>query len=361
VILTPRGVAALLCTVLAVVASLTATSAHAETQTESLTVCRDYDVPVTLALLPETLHGRLCVPAGAATVQVLLHGGTYNSSYWDFPYQPDTYSYVRAANARGYATFNVDRVGYGQSSRPLSTLLTADTDAAMIHQVVGMLRAGLIGGTAFPKVMLAAHSVGSGVATMEAATYHDVDGVLLTGFTHHLSVSGAATVFTTGVEPAALDPRFGLGYDAGYLTTIPGQRQNLFYAPGDADPGVVATDEQLKDVVSATELASVLAQAFTLPTSLSIDRPVMIADGSRDGLFCAGLLASDCASASALRAEEAPYFSPAACLQTYVLPGAGHDINLSLHTKDYQQAVLDWADAFVGAGAGTPVPPADAC
>src|SRR5262245_57710222 len=27
------------------------------------------------------------------TVQVLIHGATYDHNYWDFPFQPETYSY----------------------------------------------------------------------------------------------------------------------------------------------------------------------------------------------------------------------------------------------------------------------------
>src|SRR4051812_13226436 len=38
----------------------------------------------------QTLVGWLCsrLPVEKRTVQVLLHGGTYDHSYWDFPLQP---------------------------------------------------------------------------------------------------------------------------------------------------------------------------------------------------------------------------------------------------------------------------------
>jgi len=53
------------------------------------------------------VSGRLCTPAGppATTVQVLVHGLNFSSVYWDFPLQPNRYSYVRWANRAGYATF----------------------------------------------------------------------------------------------------------------------------------------------------------------------------------------------------------------------------------------------------------------
>ncbi|WP_370947866.1 alpha/beta hydrolase [Amycolatopsis sp. cg5] len=321
------------------------------------TSCQDHSVPVQLGLLPQTMHGTLCVPAGATTVQVLVHGGTYSGYYWDFPAQPETYSYRRAANERGYATFTIDRIGYGQSSRPLSALLTGIGHAATVHQVIQKLRAGTIGGISFSKVLLAGHSLGSGTSILEAATYHDVDGVLLTGVTHHVSASALLDIFTTGVYPAALDPKFGLAYE-GYYTTVPGRRGGLFYGPDD-DPAVIALDEQLKEPVSLTEVGDLTTLAFTAPTSVNITAPVLIANGTEDALFCQGLLASNCASAANLKAQEAPYFAPEACLRTYVLPGAGHNIGLTPQARTFQAAALDWADVFVGTGTGNrPLPPA---
>ncbi|SDY13983.1 Lysophospholipase, alpha-beta hydrolase superfamily [Amycolatopsis xylanica] len=319
--------------------------------------CQDYSVPVLLGLLPQTMHGSLCAPPGATTVQVLVHGGTYSGYYWDFPLQPEVYSYRRAANERGYATFTIDRIGYGQSSRPLSTLLTGVGHASTVHQVIQKLRAGQIGGTPFGKVLLTGHSLGSGTSILEAATYHDVDGVLLTGVTHHLSASALLEVFTSGVYPAALDPKFGLAYE-GYYTTVPGKRRDLFYGPHD-DPAVIARDEQLKEPVSLTEVADLTTLAFTAPASLNITAPVLIANGTDDALFCQGLLASDCASAANLKAQEAPYYSPAACLRTFVLPGSGHNIALTPDTARFRAAALDWADTFVGTDADKrPLPPA---
>jgi pimeloyl-ACP methyl ester carboxylesterase len=316
--------------------------------------CQVHSVPVTLGLVPATMRGTLCVPGPepVTAVQVLLHGGSYNSAYWDFPYQPEKYSYVRAANFRGYATFNVDRIGYGQSSRPVSLLLTADGHAATIHQVVGKLRAGQIGEVAFDTVLLAGHSLGAGIALLESASYDDVDAVVLSGMTHHLSTSGLIQIITADTHPAALDPKFGLGYE-GYLTSVPGTRDDTFHSPVNAVPAVVALDEQLKDVESATEVVDVITDGFTLPVSLAVDVPVLLAVGSRDWIFCTGSLASNCASAPALSTGEAPYFSPDACLRTYVLPDAGHSLNLSVDTEDYQDAVHDWADAVVSA-AGCP-------
>jgi hypothetical protein len=71
-------------------------------------------------------------PAGK-TVQLLLHGSTYARYYWDFPYQTAHYSYVRAATNRGYATFNLDRIGNGASDHPDGNLVDINSNAFVVH------------------------------------------------------------------------------------------------------------------------------------------------------------------------------------------------------------------------------------
>ena len=320
--------------------------------------CTDVDVPVAVGLQPGNVHGTLCRPApgSGSTLAVLVPGGTYNSSYWDFPLQPERYSFRRSLNDRGYATLTIDRLGTGGSSRPLSVTLTAGVQAAAVHQVIGRARAGQLDGSAFSKVLLGAHSVGSGIAVIEAATYRDVDGVLLTGFSHVLA-PGVVTGLATSVHPAAIDPVLGGGYDLGYLTTRPGTRGSLFYAPATADPAVVAADEATKDVLAATEAPDVIGVAVASPYSVLINAPVLLAVGGADSLFCVELL-GNCASAEALRTTEKPYYSAQACLQTHVLPGAGHSINLATNTQSYHDAAGAWADAYVGA---TAAPPPTSC
>src|SRR5262249_54938207 len=156
-------------------------------------------------------------------------GATYGHVYWDFPYQPDTYSYVRALNAEGYSTFNIDRLGTGMSSHPLSALLTLDAHAYVTHEIVQDLLNGSIANQAFAQVLLVGHSLGSVIGWLEAGTYHDVAGVMITGLTHHLNAAHMALV-SNSTYTAILDPRFaGQALDPGYLTTRPGTRGNDFY------------------------------------------------------------------------------------------------------------------------------------
>ncbi|WP_223198884.1 alpha/beta fold hydrolase [Solihabitans fulvus] len=330
--------AALLAGCAALVGTFTAAPASADA------VCSTADLPVLAGLLPMTVHGQYCAPAGtpSTTVQLLLHGATYNSAYWDLPYQPGQYSYQRDMAAHGLATFAVDELGVGQSSRPLSTLILGVFQASAMHQVVGDLRAGLVGGTHFDKVVLVGHSAGSAISIVEASTYHDVDGVILTGMSHLPNVPVVGADVALGLQPVTLDPQLSLrGGDPGYLTTRPGARGTMYYSPGDLDPGTVAADETYaKDQVSLTSLVDIISLGLVSPVSLSITAPVLLVDGTNDTGFC-GLL-RDCSSADALRAGEAPYFGPAADLHVYVLPGSGHAVALATNAPLYRDVSRDW-------------------
>lgn len=318
--------------------------------------CQDAYVTVGVGLFPPKMHGTLCLPpgGGASTVMVLLPGASYNHTYWDFPYQEPTYNFRRAMNYAGYATFVVDLLGTGNSSRPLSALVTITTQANGVHKVIQALRTGAIGGIAFNKVILGGHSRGSMAALAEASTYHDVDAVLLTGVAHLTNPPGVLNLFTQSFYPAFLDPAFaGQGYDPGYLTSRPGTR-SVFYTPGQADPAVIAVDELTKDVFSSFESADGVPSIIG-PSSLLIHVPVMVAIGQLDSLFC-GPLATDCSSSATLYAQESLYYNPTACLQTYVLEGAGHDMNLFPNAPVFQNIVANWANTFVGSGPATPPP-----
>lgn len=308
--------------------------------------CRELYFPVTLVALPQTMHGTLCVPPGGAnTVQVLIPGGTYNSSYWDIGYQPEVRSYRLAMNAAGYATLALDRLGTGGSTTPPSAVLTTVTEAAVVHQVIQAVRSG-VQGPGFAKVILAGHSFGSGTASIEAGTFHDVDAVLVTGLAHRLNLAGTSAVFAA-TYPALLDPRFAAGgYDPGYLTTVPGSRYSIFHAPGPEVAGAVAFDEATKDTSAYEQAADLFPIGIIAPYSLLIDRPVMVVLG-QDTVFC-GLLATNCSSAGGIKASEAPYYGAGVDLTAYALQGYGHAINFAPNAPDYFRAVVEWADRKVG-------------
>jgi pimeloyl-ACP methyl ester carboxylesterase len=321
--------------------------------------CHNAHIPVSLtAGAPKTysIFGVMCAPASGhtSTVQVLVPGGTYDHIYWDLPYENGRYSYLRYAAEHGYTALAIDPIGTGQSSHPLSALLSLDVNAFTVHEIVQDLRASGLGSSPYAKVMLVGHSYGSFTNWVEAATYKDVNADLDTGALHGINPVGAAEIATNLSEPAYLDPsgRFH-GYDPAYLTTWPNTRASFFYNAANADPKVIALDEATKATFAATELAT-----FPLPiaegTTANINVPVLVVAGQKDAIFC-GLTADNCSTSATLLRSEAPYFAPAACLRSYVLPDSGHDVDLQLNSVDFYQVAIAWSNQVVGTGS-SPAP-----
>ncbi len=235
------------------------TTAVANADDDVLPLCRALQVPVSLAQVPgASLYGELCVPATGtpSIVQLLVHGATYNRYYSDWPYRPDFYSYVRQMVGAGYATLNIERLGYGRSTHPLSTLVTLPNETEALRQVVDKLRSGEIGGRPFSRVIWVGHSLGTLYGWLEASVSQNVDAFVLTGLLHSVKPSWLALAGQSAY-PAVLDASFAMsGLDTGYLTFKPGTRAPLFYWTPTAEPDVIALDERLKDTVSGTEFGA---------------------------------------------------------------------------------------------------------
>jgi pimeloyl-ACP methyl ester carboxylesterase len=319
-------------------------------------LCRNVSVPVALAegqATDQQISARLCEPGtsgtAARTLLVLVHGITYDRNYWDFPDpsgHTNRYSFVSAAQSAKFSTLSVDRIGAGQSSHPLSTSVTIDSNAYTVHQLIQAVRSGAIrraGGGIFETVVLVGHSYGSWTTWFEASRYDDVDAVVLTGATHGLTTVNAPAIVVPGLYPAAADPRFGLlsGLDPGYLTTEPDTRYHAFYEPARVDPTVVAYDEMTKGTVTASEIDT---YPLILQEPLDIRVPVFLTIGELDTLFCGPALGgAPCTSEAELIAFESPHLGPnVPSIDAYILPDAGHDMNPMLNARLYFAAVLGW-------------------
>jgi pimeloyl-ACP methyl ester carboxylesterase len=325
---------------LAMAAALVAGLALVPTPAHAAVTCEEKAFPVTVAGTSQTMAGTLCVPTGADTLQILVPGGFYNRAYWDVMVDPATRSYRRAMNAAGHATLAVDRLGTGRGSTPPSVLLTAITQAGAVHQVVTAMR------PRFDTIVLAGHSLGSAISVIEAATYRDVDGVVVTAMGHRLNALGLAPIATTFV-PAVLDPKFlGRALDPGYLTTRAGTRYAL-HQPGPHIANAIAFDEATKDVAAPSELVDAALLGTVTPYTALVDVPVLTAIASGDPTFC-GPLATDCGTSASYRAAEAPFYGPGAQLEAYVLPGYGHSLNYAPNAPSLHAAVVGWLERKVG-------------
>jgi pimeloyl-ACP methyl ester carboxylesterase len=324
----------------------------ARAQSASSTPCEQIAFQVTLepgSAERYRVVGELCDPAPEQprTLQLLLHGATYDHSYWNFAYQPQHYSYARAANQAGFATLALDRLGSGASDHPPGSAITTNGSAFTVHQVISALRAGAArtdsGRTVrFDRIVLVGHSFGSFIAWAEAATYRDVDGLIISGTSHLEDPPGAAAIEAT-LYPAAFDPRFaGAGLSLDYFTTLPGVRGADFYYLPHTDPAVLALDEATKDVVP---LGLFFDRTSTYAMTREIHVPVLGVVGDYDTLSCE---APSCSRSGSFQSEGS-YYPADACFSSFVLQNAGHDLNLHRNAPAWFAHAQSWARAYVGA------------
>jgi pimeloyl-ACP methyl ester carboxylesterase len=307
--------------------------------------CQQVHIPVGLGPNQANnlqISGTLCTPNHATdntAIDVLIPGGTYASVYWDFPYQAPSYSYVEKTLAAGRATLNIDRLGTGASSKPLSALVTEDADAYTMHQAIQWAR----GAKHYSNVTVIGHSAGSIAAAHEAAQYNDVTKLVLTGFLHSPSIHLILDVGAGDLYPAALDNQFfGKIIDPGYLTTTPGRRGPAFYN-ATADPNVIAYDEAHKDIVATTDAAQMITEIL-LPAPLNIAQkikaPVLTIAGDHDVLCGPALIGVDCSSSASIQSYESPFYPQAKSFTAISIPNTGH--NLPLHpSKDQSFAQIN--------------------
>lgn len=340
------------------VAGTTGTASRTDIATDrtaSGATCGDYSLPVTLKpgrTERYQIFARMCSKSGFTDrpVQLLLHGGTYNHTYWDWPYQPENYNYVKYATDAGYVTLDVDRLGYGYSDRPLVDAdIDFESNAWVAHQVVQYLRAGGLGAK-FEQVALVGHSLGSGTAFTEAGRYRDVDALVVSGGIHN--VNYVKLFGQAGFYPASLDPKFTgqVGLAHTYLTTVPGARCRTFYHAPDVDPKVCEVDEQYKDTFTGGETVG-LPIVFTRPTpSNQVTAPVLLALGRHDKFTCfkPNILEPDCAAPGSNAYDEAEYFPEAKSYELYIQPRSGHNNNLHLGAKEWFAKANSWIDEQLG-------------
>jgi hypothetical protein len=138
----------------------------------------------------------------------------------------------------------------------------------------------------------------------------------------------------------------------GYVSTAPSTGGQLFYAPHDSDPAVVAQDEATKVAVSFAELAGIGPAEAPAP-SQQVTVPVLIEVGQVDLINCGTGL--PCGTTGQVLARETDdYAKPPA---VFVLPAARHDLTTAANGLAATAAAVTWAltsipvnhDAF-GAG-----------
>jgi pimeloyl-ACP methyl ester carboxylesterase len=313
--------------------------------------CESKRIPVKLS--PDgfrtfELVGELCWTGTLAnqTLQVLVSGAGYGAVYWDFPYEPDTYSYARAALRAGDAVFNFDRLGMGLSDHPLGVALDVDTQAFVLHQVLAELGSR----SDFSSVVTLGHSFGSTVALAHALAWPDqTDGIVLTGFIHNVNPEFGPAMGRTIGFAAFSGPLAGDIVDPTYVISKPGSRADVFYTAGNVDAGVIEVDDATRETTAVGELISMSRYFKDQSKALSV--PVMVLIGEDDFVVCGNEL--DCKDHAAVVANELEYYPAAACPEIIVLDDTNHNANLHRNAPRSFVLMQDWIKRRVGS-AGAP-------
>lgn len=300
-------------------------------------VCTDVNTPISVpGAANGTIYGRYCRSGeqNGRPLQILVPGITYTNSYFDLPGFGGQYSYARFMNGHGYDTLAIDRLGIGRSSRPLlAANVTAYSNANALHQVVASVRANGLPGRTYDDIVLTGHSYGTLTSDLASATYHDVDGIIGTGWLAQPTLLGAAGVAAI-LYPAALDPRFiGTIIDPVYVTTRPGTR-GFFYQASNADPAVIALDDATKNTASLAELTYLVPANLGLTARIGV--PTLRIVGEFDRIMC---------NPTPCTQERMDQIVPALFgdgAEAYTQDGAGHNIALEFGNLGGFQAALSW-------------------
>ncbi len=310
--------------------------------------CRGYTFPVTQQEGSSAVHGvfgQLCTRdqlTSETPIQILLHGGTYDHAYWDWPYQPETYSYVEHATRQGFATLNIDRLGYGKSERPDPRALDFPAAGHVTRQLVQYLRRGALG-VRFETVVLNGHSMGGIAAEHAASEGAGVDAVIISGIAPDRTEPEGKPEGEPEPEgppgtddefypfyPAEQDPKFAdRGWPAGYLTTRPDTRAAIFLHEGTYDPAILALEESLKDTLTVAELSTVRSGPGSSAPAPVVEVPVLYVLGRYDAIAC-GAAGGDCTA------------GPAAQDAGYIVPDSGHSINVSTGAPRFYERTFTW-------------------
>lgn len=265
------------------------------------------------------------------TLQVAIHGASYNHSYWAVPaINGRDYSYVEFMARKGYPVLALDLLGTGESDQPDGDFLNLSETSASVHQVLSALRgAGSPIDRRFERIVLVGHSNGTLTSTRTQGVYGSADGIVATGWVHmpHRIPIPESTLGALMANP--------------YIRTNEALRRQLFYHEPQADAAVVRYDiDSLADQIARGQLTDLFRASVEEPAqsrSRDVKVPILIQLGDYDVL-----------APSAMAAAEAQFFSRAAAVAVQTLSDTGHCFNTHLTNRQSWDGIAAWLAAHFG-------------
>ncbi|KAI1470613.1 alpha/beta-hydrolase [Daldinia caldariorum] len=294
--------------------------------------------------------------------QQLPNGAAFDRNYWHFPAHSYNYSYADAALARNYSVFFYDRPGIGQSSRgdPVNEIQSRLEVAALRELTLRLRRGSLPGLPArrHPKIVHVGHSYGSAQTYALTAAHPSLpshaaggssedrisDAIALTGFSMGLGtfvnnfLFGGNFVLAKDTDGDKDRESYGPGYIAsGDVSAV----QSNFFAPDNFDPAILREAYERGAPVAVGELLTI---ADLTAVNNSYAGPVFVITGENDIAFCGG----NCyATNPSIPAQVASFFPNNTLVESYVVAGSGHGLNLEYTAPDTYARILDFFDKSV--------------
>ena len=285
------------------------------------------------------VRGRLVGPrravvghSGPIRINVLVHDLAAGSWFWSLPGHP-AYDYARQLARRGETSLVLDRLGYGASPLANGDATCLGAQADMLHQVVQHVRSGRYafadpGGDTTPAaahVVTHGHSVGAAIAQVEAATFDDVDGLVLMSWTDRGATS-LATRTAARQSAACLS-----GPDYAPLSRTGADYRALMFASAPAGVQRGAARLRVDDPCGDVSSLSPMLTASNLAAG-QVDAPVLLLYGTQDAL-----------NRAAARERQATSYPTRVTTRTFT--GAGSALPLERPAEKVREAVLRWLRA----------------
>ncbi|KAK4197168.1 retinal pigment epithelial membrane protein-domain-containing protein [Triangularia verruculosa] len=267
-------------------------------------------------------------------LQILVHGITYNSTMWGGYHFGDRYNWHAYANAEGYHTLAIDRLGHGLNSKALdpNNVVQPSLQVEIYRQLIQSIRSTATNSLQkrFSNIIYVGHSYGSQIALPLARLYPELTSALvLTGWTSTTNLSEVQK-FNLASASSIYPLRFP-GLAKGYLAMVDeALRKSLFYYGG-FDPAIPAFDFANQDIVTVGEFAANAGPGglFSIPPE-NYTKPVMVITGVEDFVFCVqpGVPPRECEKL--LEKSKTDIFPgvPARKYEYFAPRNTGHDLTL---------------------------------
>jgi pimeloyl-ACP methyl ester carboxylesterase len=289
-----------------------------------------------------TIRGTYCRPqtpnTRENTLQLLVHGITYDKSMWSGLGYSSVYDWQLFASYQGYPTLSIDRLGHGTNGDypdPFE-VVQGPLQVEMLHGLIQFLKSNRSPVGQVDTLAYVGHSYGSSLGNHLSQEYPaDVEAYILTGFSSDLAIPLSDIVYYQSA--ATVDARFA-NITLGYLTVSGEDVRTASFYGGDFDEALARYDYSREGTVTVGEFLSPGLQA----TATNYTGNVLVINGDQDNLFCAGG-ADDCAQILDKTGQD---LYPRASYQSHVIANTGHCLTLHRSAPITFQTAHNWLDSL---------------